>query len=176
MHHCLLTVPHSATTWVRKSFQTQVDDGSLVFGHFGLSPRLIQNSDRRLVMVVLRDPLATYCTHANRNWTTRNISRERLLEIYKEQLAYVQRNSPQVFPIERTTREAIGRWMGTDPVLRHHDNSFGTYPLKIARVARDEQRLEQLLGDDWRWFKEVLTPEIDDFYTKHGYDLWWNKE
>ena len=170
---CLLTVPHSATTWVRKSFQKQVDDGFLVFGHFGLSPRLIRNLDKRRVMVVLRDPLATFCTHAHMEWTTRNISRERLLEIYREQIAYVQRYSPQVFPIERTTRQEIGAWMGTDPVLRHHYNSFGMYPLKVARVTRDEERLVQLLGDDWRWFKEVLTPEIADFYIKHNYDLWW---
>lgn len=176
MHHCLLTVPHSATTFVRSAFQHKMDSDELKYGHFELSYGHMTNLQHRILFAVLRDPLATFCTHARRLWTTRNISKERLREIYITQQMYVERYSLQVFPIEFTTLQEIGDWLGATPLHTHDTNSFGPNDLKTAIDNRDAAELKKLLGaSDWQYFTEVMTPTISDFYTKHGYDLWWNK-
>jgi hypothetical protein len=167
----LFTVPHSATRFVHRAFP----HCGLQWNHHGFitDARLKTIARRNRCFTVLRDPLATFVSHVHKRWGTTDVpNRERLRQIYAAQQKSITLG--KVFSIEHDGIQAIGDWIGKDPdVPVHGTGNSGAYPLKTAVEARDEYDLEQLLGDDWRWFKEVLTPEIAAFYTKYGYDLWW---
>ena len=193
MNILLLTVPHSATTSTRIALENAKYGTALTSHHptregDNLYYDHVYKSShpyiRRLILegakpfLVLRDPLATFGTHWQGGWSTagkvEHISkRERLVPLYETQNLIAEEFDCKVFPIERTELQEIGDWVGAQ-LEPSNLNSKGDYPLKQAIKDQDEEAIETLIGEDWQWFKETLTPIFSSLYKQHGYDLWWD--
>ncbi len=184
----LLTIPHSGLRAIRGAVADHVavtckisesSEGKkdiLYWGHFSENQymRLVNLARKCRVMSTLRDPLATLCTHVQTGWSQRPWPNSGALHrSYALQMKWAREQNSTYFPIERTSIEEFEDWMGWplhDPLQSH---SIGDYPLKQAIADRDVQELARILGKDWDFFKKYITPTIADFYTTHGYDLWW---
>lgn len=190
------TVPHSGTRFVNEAFkkhkikiaQKHSHRGDkwtdMVFCHIGPNwvPYLedcVENSE--LAWMTVRDPIATWGTHY---YTVKDTFKlgdyayknklSRMRGQYETQMS-IAHQFDHIHRVDMDSMASLGEFVGLD--LDQDNDRFSRYsPMKDAIRDKNTKEIARLCEgtEFWTCFVESITPDIADFYTDIGYDIWWN--
>jgi len=192
-------VPHSGTRFVNDAFKKQGIDiaqkhshkalekwTDMVFCHIGPNwveylQECIENSEKS--WMTIRDPLGTWGTQwkgAHKTFSENDYFWKRKLGQMRGQWETQLLLAPSFGHIHRVDKDkmaSLGEFVGLD--LDEKNQTFSVHtPMKDAIRDKDSDRIAELCEgtEFWTCFVESISPDIADFYTQQGYDLWWLNE
>ena len=171
----------------RKNYDRAKDRGPLpstLFCHIGDRYKewikQIAEQEHIKSWVTVRSPILTWCTH----WGFLEGNLHRPVKVYEKLgnmrqqyeslIELVPNHIEKVYRVDMDPIEDLGDYLGLE--LQAHKEFFSRpSEMKQAVANRDIEKMEWLCRgtEFWRAFHDYTTPNMAEFFSDLGYDIWW---